>query len=270
MAAVKLEILNTPQDTPNGPPIVFVHGAYVGAWCWEENFLPWFSAHQRHVIALSLEGHGESEAGIWSAMLGIDNYVQDLCQVTETLTQPPILIGHSMGGFVIQRYLELGHPAAGVVMLASVPGEGIGSSALNMLTRSPDLLTALNLFQFDSKLFQPRLDQMKKLLFSDSMPVEALEQWVSRIRPESQRAILDMGLVGFFAPRSLADTPALVLGGGEDKIIGHSDVLMTAKRFGVSAEIMPNLGHMMMLDTEWEKVAQRIENWLQTTFAATK
>ncbi len=24
------------------PPLVFIHGAYAGAWCWDEHFLPWF------------------------------------------------------------------------------------------------------------------------------------------------------------------------------------------------------------------------------------
>ena len=26
------------------PPLLFVHGAYCDAWCWEVNMLPWFAA----------------------------------------------------------------------------------------------------------------------------------------------------------------------------------------------------------------------------------
>jgi hypothetical protein len=41
-------------------PLLFVHGGYVGAWCWEKNFMPWFAARGFPVYALSLRGHGAS------------------------------------------------------------------------------------------------------------------------------------------------------------------------------------------------------------------
>lgn len=45
---MNLEILfrEARSESPR-TPILFVHGAYVGAWCWEENFLDWFAGREQ-------------------------------------------------------------------------------------------------------------------------------------------------------------------------------------------------------------------------------
>lgn len=45
------------------PPLVFVHGSYHGAWCWRENFMPYFAAAGYDTYAISLRGQGGSERG---------------------------------------------------------------------------------------------------------------------------------------------------------------------------------------------------------------
>jgi pimeloyl-ACP methyl ester carboxylesterase len=41
---MKLEIIShEPKEGTRPTPILFVHGAWHGAWCWEENFLPYFA-----------------------------------------------------------------------------------------------------------------------------------------------------------------------------------------------------------------------------------
>jgi len=42
------------------PPLVFVHGSYHAAWCWAENWLPFFSACGFDCYALSLLGQVSS------------------------------------------------------------------------------------------------------------------------------------------------------------------------------------------------------------------
>ena len=93
-------------------------------------------------------------------------------------------------------------------------------------------------------------------------------QWGSRFQPESMRAIFDLLLVGLFTPSALSGLPALVLGGAEDRIISPTDVQETAERFGVEGLILPDLGHMMMLDQGWQDVAETMANWLQTQWPA--
>eukprot|EP00955_Chlamydomonas_euryale_P040753 351801-Chlamydomonas_euryale.AAC.16 len=42
------------------PPLLFLHGSYHGAWCWQENFLPFFADVGYNAYALSFRGQGES------------------------------------------------------------------------------------------------------------------------------------------------------------------------------------------------------------------
>ena len=47
-----------------------------------------------------------------------------------------LLIGHSLGGFVVQKYLE-SHDAPGAVLLASIPPSGVTGFLLRAYMRHP-------------------------------------------------------------------------------------------------------------------------------------
>jgi len=57
-------------------------------------------------------------------------------------------------------------------------------------------------------------------------------------------------------------TPLLVLGGECDGCFTQEEVHATARAYGTEAEIFPGMGHDMMLEPNWEAVAQRIDGWL--------
>jgi pimeloyl-ACP methyl ester carboxylesterase len=118
---MNLEIL---ERSPKGPahptPLLFVHGMFVGAWCWDEFFLPFFAENGYNAIALSLRGHAGSEGHAGVRWYSIADYVKDVEQVAGQLSTPPVIIGCSMGGFVTQKYLET-HDAPAGVLLASAP-----------------------------------------------------------------------------------------------------------------------------------------------------
>jgi hypothetical protein len=41
---VELEVISRqPERRRFKTPLLFVHGAWHGAWCWEEKFLPYFA-----------------------------------------------------------------------------------------------------------------------------------------------------------------------------------------------------------------------------------
>ena len=49
-----------PARPPKPTPLLFVHGAFTGAWCWDEHFLPFFAEAGYAAHAVSLSGHGRS------------------------------------------------------------------------------------------------------------------------------------------------------------------------------------------------------------------
>ena len=69
-------------------PLLFLHGAFAGAWCWDEHFLPWFAGHGYDAYALSFRGHGESVGAEQLDNYGISEYVEDLRAVLSDLPAP--------------------------------------------------------------------------------------------------------------------------------------------------------------------------------------
>ncbi|MCL6262873.1 alpha/beta hydrolase [Craterilacuibacter sp. RT1T] len=264
----KLELLRSPASgAPKGPPLLFVHGAFSGAWCWQRHFMPWFNAQGYDCLALSLEGHAASEGQPYLAAISIQDYVDNLSRTIAALERAPVVIAHSMGGFVLQQYLTR-HTLPGAAFLASVSPLGLTGSALNMLTYTPELLLALNRYQASPGPMADRfMAEIRALLFSDAASEEDVALLAQRSQQESQRAIMDMTLINPLWQRRLNGTPALVLGAGQDKIITPADIAASAARLGVNAEILPELAHMMMLDAGWESAAQRIARWLSTLAA---
>jgi pimeloyl-ACP methyl ester carboxylesterase len=134
---MNLEVITRqPASVSRSTPILFVHGAWHGAWCWDEHFLPYFAQHGYAVHAPSLRGHGQSAGGDRIKFHRIADYVADVARVAASLPTPPIIIGHSMGGLVVQKYLETHSPPA-AVLLASVPPAGVLATTLRIATRRP-------------------------------------------------------------------------------------------------------------------------------------
>lgn len=102
-----LEILSREaQGGSARPPLLFVHGAYVGAWCWEEHFLDWFATRGRTAHAVSLRGHGGSSGRRELNEFGLADYAEDVARAAASLPRPPVLVGHSMGAMVVQKVLS--------------------------------------------------------------------------------------------------------------------------------------------------------------------
>lgn len=83
--------------------VVLVHGAWLGAWCWDR-VLPVLTERGLRVVAPDLPGRGE-DAGELADLYG------DVARVVETLErldEPAVLVGHSYGGAVITEAGE--HP----------------------------------------------------------------------------------------------------------------------------------------------------------------
>jgi non-heme chloroperoxidase len=250
------------ENRTHSTPLLFVHGAYAGAWCWAEHFLPWFAAQGWDAYAVSLTGHGESPGAEYLDTLSIDDYVSDLRVTLASFAQPPVVIGHSMGGFVVQKYLD-DHDLPGVVLLCSVPPAGLAGSALGLALQRPGLLVDLTRIAGGSNISSQTL---VKAMFHQPLPELLLERYFSRFRRESQRAVWDM--LGFNLPRIRRNhcKEVMVLGAHEDSLISEAAVRWTAAAWGVKPVMAPDIGHGVMLETGWRAIAQTLEDWLAPRF----
>ena len=255
----KLEILSAGKATKGRPPLVFIHGGFVGAWCWETFFLDWFAGCGWECHALSLRGHGRSEGHDDIHRFGIDDYVADVAWIAGELKKSPILIGHSMGGFVTQRYLEC-HPAMAAVLMAPVPSTGLIGAGLAMATGNPALFWDAGLaHEFGRRAPSPAV--LFEAVFGHR-PDSGFARYGKRFTDESRRVWADMCNAVFLDPSQIPNMPIKVIGGDADRLIPPAFIRSAARLLGTKAEILPGLGHALMLEPGWDDVAARIDGWL--------
>lgn len=260
-AEPRLEVLvHRPPRPVSRTPLLFVHGAYVGAWCWEVNFLPYFAQSGFSVYALSLRGHGRSAGQRQLQQTGIYEFVCDLERVVATLEHPPVLIGHSMGGFVIQKYLER-HAAPGAVLMGSVPPHGLAQSSMRLMLSDPLLLGELTALQGIGP-GATDLSIARRAVFSSHLPEAALLEYARKLQPESRRALWDMTVGALPRPWRMRVPPMLVIGAEGDALFSIAEVRQTAYAYGADLHLQPDMAHAIMLEPDWRAVAERIIDWL--------
>lgn len=258
--ADRLEVLDVGVSTPaHRAPLLFVHGACHGAWCWAEHFLDFFADKGYRTLAVSLRGHGNSS--LHQPLRGCSgaDYVDDVRSVVGSLPTEPVLIGHSMGGYVVQKYLE-SSPAPVGVLLASMSFRGVLGMYARQTRRHPWLMTKSTLTgKMLSLLNTP--EHAREFLFSATTPEADVVRHTARLQEECQRAILDGMLFHVARPKRIT-TPLLVLGAEHDGAFTVKEERALARACGTDAEIFPGMGHNMMLEPGWAAVAERIHAWL--------
>ena len=99
--------------------------------------LPSFFADKGYrALAVSFRGHGNSPSDKPLRVCSVADYIEDVSAVADSLPTRPVVIGHSMGGFIVQKYLESNDAPAGVLM-ASIPPQGNLGSALRWIRHRP-------------------------------------------------------------------------------------------------------------------------------------
>jgi hypothetical protein len=143
------------------PPILFLHGSFHGAWCWQEKYIPFFVEMGYPCIAYSWRGTGGTpvEDGIKKVKI-VEDHCDDLqslldslpsilgddyCNKEEEQDLRPIVISHSMGGIIVMKYLEEmmmkknkqpNEIFSGIISMCSVPPSGNGKSTIRVIRRS--------------------------------------------------------------------------------------------------------------------------------------
>ena len=260
---MQLEIIcRLPLTQSTKPPILCVHGAFNHARCWDEYFLPYFAKAGYPAYALSLRGHGNSAGANRLYWTSLADYVHDVAQVSQNLAQPPILIGHSMGGMIIQKYWETYHSYRAAILMASVPPQGLWSPSVYLAFQDPGLFWQLSLVQVLGLGFvTPSL--LKTALFSEPTTDEVIQNYLAQLQPESQRVILDMLWLNLPTLLSKPTSPLLVLGAANDKFFPQFLINWTAQTYDAQVHIFSHMAHTMMLEPAWQKVADYILSWLQ-------
>ena len=255
-----LEIIQRrPENDSQFPPLLFLHGAWHGAWCWEKYFMDYFAEQGFENYAFSLRGHGGSPRNKSMNLLSIADYVADLRGVVEKIGRTPIIVAHSMGALVLQKYLEK-YPCEAAVLMAPCPPTGVfritNKLAFSKTYALSSMLTA-NLYGIVNSN-----TKAKWAFFSDDLPENELTEFTQKLGRESYRAFIDM-LFPNVKLNHHTKVPMLVLGAEKDNIFTVKECELTAKKYSAELIVVKNIAHDMMLDSRYREAADEIVAWLK-------
>ncbi len=244
------------------PTIVMVHGAFCGGWAFDAFRAP-FEAGGWDVLAPDLPGHGDGDPRGAVAGLSMSAYADALADLCAGLREPPVLLGHSMGGLVCQMAARRVRPKA-LVLLAPSPPWGVPGSSLE------EAVTAFGVHLADpfwTGMVEPDRALMRRHSL-DRTTKAAREAVLARLRPESGRAVRE-ALTWWLDPFMTTSVgagalpgPGLCLAGGRDVVHPAATVRQVAGRIGAGFSCMPGMSHWLIGETGWEAVAGAALDWL--------
>jgi pimeloyl-ACP methyl ester carboxylesterase len=242
--------------------IVMVHGAFCGGWAFEHFRAP-FEAAGFEVIAPDLRGHHDGAASGAVVGVSMSDYAADIVRICAEQSEPPVLLGHSMGGLVAQLAARKA-PIQALVLLAPSPPWGVVGSSFE------EAATAFGVQMigpFSSGALSPDRGLMRAYSL-DRMPKPEREAAVARLRPESAMAVretlnwwLDPFMTTSVGPGAI-DAPALVISGQGDVVHSPATARSIADRIGADFKIMPGMSHWLVGEPGWEGVAETAIRWL--------
>ncbi|MEJ2421786.1 MAG: alpha/beta hydrolase [Acidobacteriota bacterium] len=248
--------------------LYMVHGMWGGPHHWD-NYRTFFEGRGYRCITPVLRHHNVDPKDDPPPELGstsLLDYAEDLEREVNTLDEPPILMGHSMGGLLVQ-------------MLAA---RGLGKKMGALTPASPGDVVALRwsvIKSFRTGIFRrsfwkrPYRQTFNEACYSmmHLLPPDRQRDEYDKYVYESGRAAFEIGFSLLDRQRAsrVDETkikcPMLIVGAQEDRITPASVVRKVAKKYGDRCEYkeFPGHAHWVLGEPGWEDVAGFVADWLE-------
>jgi alpha-beta hydrolase superfamily lysophospholipase len=261
---------------PAARPVLFVHGLWLHATSWQ----PWFDTFRDAGYAPAAPGWPGDPDTVEAAREnpdaisghGVEEVTEHYAEIIRGMDMPPVLIGHSFGGTVVQKLLGESLGAAGIAIDAA-PIKGVLSLPLTALRASFPVLKnpanknrAVSLtpeqfrYAFGNAISPAESDELHAR-WSIPAPGKPLFQAASaNLTPHAETAV------------DTANTdrgPLLLTMSGSDHTVPEAITKSTLKQYkhsAASTEIIefPDRGHSLVVDSGWPGVADACLSWLKS------
>jgi pimeloyl-ACP methyl ester carboxylesterase len=250
-----------------GYPVVMIHGMWCTANDWKrvrELMAP--RGYDCHVPTLPAHEPGPDQ-GLQVGALSLRDYNDCLDEFVraQNFTQPPIIVGHSMGGLLAQQ-LAARTEALALVLLTPAAPRGINSLSWSNLVA---FARALLRWGFWRRAHKPTLERARRSVFN-GLPADKQAQLYQGLVHESGRAATELGLWWADPKKASAVDPARVrcpvylVSCGQDKLTPAGMVRKVAALYPQSSlRLYPNRSHWVLDDDETDEMVHAICGWLR-------
>jgi alpha-beta hydrolase superfamily lysophospholipase len=261
----------------SGVPVVFIHGLWLHSTSWQ----PWADRfRQAGYDPVTPEWPGvpdtvkearerpDTQAGV-----GIDEVIEHHARIVEALPEPPVLVGHSFGGLVVQALLDRGLGRAGVA-IDPAPIRGVRRLPPAQLRSTfPVLRNPAN----RKRAVSLSAGQFRRG-FGNALAAEESERLHERWAiPAPGKPLFQAALANTTRKNRAAtavDTrrseraPLLIISGGADRTVPDSVSRSAYKMYRNSGAVtdfrqFPDRGHSLTVDAGWPEVAGAALDWLE-------
>jgi len=255
-------------------PLMFIHGAWLSSNSWE-NFADYFEHRGYDVSAPEWprkEGGVEElrEASDEIEGLGLTEIVDHYEQEIQALDEPPVLIGHSYGGLIVELLLDRGLGRAGVAM-SPAPPKGILVLPFSTLKAGAPALAHPSKWHGVVPL---TLDEFTYGFVNTFSPEDAAAAFEKYAVPETGQIFFEAGFANFHLHpptevhfKSGDRAPLLIVGAEKDHTVPASLSHKQYEKYEKSpapTDYIEFAGrpHLMMIGEGWEEIAAGIESWV--------
>ena len=250
-----------------GYPTVLLHGM----WCTGEHMArvdELLSARTYDCRRLTLPDHdaapGQSARVGARSLADYLNATLDFIRAQQ-FSQPPVLVGHSMGGLLAQMAAPHVQPAALVLLTPASPA-GINAVGFDVL---PLALPIFSRWNFWRSAHSPSLDTFRRSL-ANGLSREKQDAIFQTLVNESGRVVTEIALwwaTGNGITRVSAGEvrcPVYVVSAGQDRATPASVVRKVAARYAQATHRhWPQRGHWVIDDADTEDTVHEIDGWLR-------
>ena len=253
--------------------IVLIHGLWMTARSWDR-FRSFFEARGCNVLAPSwprMHGEVEDIRRDPSALagLGFGEIADHYEKVVRGLKQPPILIGHSMGGLTVQLLLDRGLGAAGIAIDAPPP-KGIFRLPLSVIKSGQPVLS--NPFNY-RRTVNLSYEQFRYAFANGMSENDARLAYARDAIPGPGRPIFQIAFANLnpwavtrVNYRNGRRAPLLLINGADDNLVPAILNRINYKKYLRSSAIteykeFPNRSHLIVAQAGWEDVADYALAW---------